>query len=219
MTIHKEGYRTLWVVFIALVALNIVIYYFTSTYWYVTLITVFLSLDFYLVILNFFRDPQLPIKTDDSAVLSPCDGRIVVIEEVFEPEYFNDKRLQVSIFMSPMNVHINYYPISGFVKYFKYHSGKYLVAWHPKSSTENERTSIVIRKKDADTEILARQIAGSVARRVVAYTQEGTKAEQGKHMGFIKFGSRVDLFLPLDVKIKVALEQNVIGSQTVIAEL
>lgn len=218
MTIHKEGYRTLWGVFLALALLNAIIYYFTKDYWYVTLITVFLSVDFYLLILNFFRDPQLPIKIDDNVLLSPCDGRVVVIEEVNETEYFKDKRLQISIFMSPLNVHINYYPISGIIKYFKYHSGKYLVAWHPKSSTENERTSIVVQKIDSEKEVLIRQIAGSVARRVVCYSKIGDKAIQGKHLGFIKFGSRVDLFLPPDTKVNVKLEQNVIGSQTIIAD-
>ena len=153
---------------------------------------------------------------DDNLVYAPADGKIVAIEEVNEDEYFEDKRIQVSIFMSPTNVHVNRNPIGGTVNYFRYHPGKYLVAWHPKSSTENERTTVVIG--NGDTEILLRQIAGAVAKRIVNYLNVGEEVEQGAEMGFIKFGSRVDLFLPLNAKIEVKLNQKVKGNRTVIAK-
>ncbi len=165
---------------------------------------------------QFFRNPVRTIeKKDDSTVFSPCDGKVVVIEEVEETEYFKDRRIQVSIFMSPLNVHVNRNPISGTVKFFKYHPGKYLVAWHPKSSTENERTTTVI--KNGRGEILFRQIAGAVARRIRWYIKEGQKVEQGDDMGFIKFGSRVDVFLPLSAKIEVKIDQVVKGNLDAIA--
>ena len=165
----------------------------------------------------FFRNPRRHIITDDDKIICPADGKVVVIEEVYEPEYFEDKRLQVSVFMSPSNVHVNRAPIAGEVKYSKYHDGKYLVAWHPKSSTENERTSIVIDNGSVD--VLVRQIAGKVARRIVYYLEEGDTIEQGADFGFIKFGSRVDLFLPLDTKINIKLGQKVKGGITIIGEL
>lgn len=165
----------------------------------------------------FFRNPRRHIITDDDKIICPADGKVVVIEEVYELEYFEDKRLQVSVFMSPSNVHVNRAPIAGEVKYSKYHDGKYLVAWHPKSSTENERTSLVIDNGTID--VLVRQIAGKVARRIVYYLEEGDTIEQGADFGFIKFGSRVDLFLPLDTKINVHLGQKVKGGITVIGEL
>jgi phosphatidylserine decarboxylase len=149
-------------------------------------------------------------------VLSPADGKIVAIEEVFEPEYFKEKRIQVSVFMSPNNVHVNWAPISGTVRFMKYHPGKYLVAWHPKSSTDNERTSIVI-ENHSGVEILLRQIAGALARRIVCYAREGNSIRQGDEFGFIKFGSRVDIFLPLNAEIEVSIGQKVSGKQTVIA--
>ncbi len=168
------------------------------------------------IVLWFFRVPKRVLPNDDTAIISPCDGKVVVIEEVFEPEYFKDKRLQVSIFMSPLNVHINYHPIGGATTYYKYHPGKYLVAWHPKSSTENER-STVVNKHPQYGEVLFRQIAGALARRICTYAREGQPARQGAEFGFIKFGSRVDLYLPLDAKVEVQLGQVVTGSGSVIA--
>ena len=172
----------------------------------------------YGLVLQFFRNPAREILvTDDNIVYAPCDGRVCVIEEVVESEYFKDKRLQISIFMSPLNVHVNRNPVSGVVNYFRYHPGKYLVAWHPKSSTENERTTVVYDNGQA--EILMRQIAGAVAKRIKYYIGEGQQVVQGKDMGFIKFGSRVDLFLPLDAKIEVTMDEHVKGNKTVIARL
>jgi phosphatidylserine decarboxylase len=158
------------------------------------------------------------VPLNEAHVLSPADGKVVVIEEVEEPEFFQGKRLQVSFFMSPFNVHVNRNPVSGFIKYFKYHPGKYLVAWHPKSSTENERTTTVIERPNG-VQILFRQIAGAMARRIVWYVKEGQAAKQGGEMGFIKFGSRVDVFLPLDAKVTVGLNQVVKGGVTVLAEI
>jgi phosphatidylserine decarboxylase len=157
------------------------------------------------------------MQQDESLVISPCDGKVVVIEETYEPEYFKDKRLQVSIFMSPANVHVNRNPISGEVKLSQYHAGKYLVAWHPKSSTENERHTVVIG--NGQTDILVRQIAGALARRIVNYLQPGQHVKQTEELGFIKFGSRVDIYLPLGTPVKVQLEQTVKGGQSVIAQL
>lgn len=176
------------------------------------------SVVLFLLVLQFFRNPRREIKiADDNIVYAPADGKVVVIEEAHEGEYFEDKRKQVSIFMSPTNVHVNRNPISGTVNYFRYHPGKYLVAWHPKSSTENERTTVVI--DNGKKEVLLRQIAGALAKRIVNYIQEGDKVEQGADFGFIKFGSRVDLFLPLDAKIEVEMGQKVRGNKTVIARL
>ena len=189
-------------------------YFFSSA----VLFSAVASVVLFLAVLQFFRNPVRQIlMPDDNVVYAPADGKVVVIEEAHESEYFDDKRLQVSIFMSPVNVHVNRNPISGIVSYFKYHPGKYLVAWHPKSSTENERTTTVINT--GDTEILMRQIAGAVAKRIVNYLSVGQEVEQGKDMGFIKFGSRVDLFLPLDAKLNVEIGEKVKGNKTVIAEL
>jgi phosphatidylserine decarboxylase len=168
------------------------------------------------IVIWFFRVPNRTPVADDRAILSPCDGKVVVIEEVEETEYFKDKRLQVSIFMSPLNVHINYHPIDGTTSYYKYHPGKYLVAWHPKSSTENERSTVVTRHPQHG-EVLFRQIAGALARRICTYADTGKPAKQGEEFGFIKFGSRVDLLLPLDAKVEVTLGQLVTGSDSVIA--
>lgn len=170
-----------------------------------------------ILVLQFFRNPKRYTNPDDNVVIAPVDGKVVVIEEVFEPEYFNEKKIQVSIFMSPINVHVTRYPVSGEVKFSKYHPGKYLVAWHPKASTENERTTVVIENRSFG-EILYRQIAGALARRIVNYAQEGTLVLQGKDAGFIKFGSRVDVYLPLGTHICVELQQNVKGGETVIAK-
>ena len=169
------------------------------------------------LILQFFRNPKRNTLKNDTQVISPVDGKVVVIEEVEETEYFKEKRLQVSIFMSPINVHVTRYPIGGKILYSKYHPGKYLVAWHPKASIENERTTVVVENK-VYGKLLYRQIAGALARRIVNYAKEGYTVEQGKDAGFIKFGSRVDLFLPLDTTIKVKLNQKVKGGECIIAE-
>src|SRR5690606_10616755 len=169
-----------------------------------------------ITILQFFRSPSRDIQRDEKTMLCPADGKVVVIEETQENEYFKDKRLQVSIFMSPTNVHVNRNPISGIVSYFKYHPGKFLVAWHPKSSTENERTTVVVKKSN-EVEVLFRQIAGALARRIVWYVKQGDKVNQGEEFGFIKFGSRVDVFLPIGTKITVNIGEKVVGGKTVIA--
>ena len=213
---HKEGKNIIRITIILLFALNFITQIITEVQWIVNLI-LGVSIVLIILILQFFRNPKRPLTIDDNKVYAPADGKIVVIEEVEETEFFKDKRKQVSIFMSPINVHVNRYPISGTVKYAKYHPGKYLVAWHPKSSTENERTSIVVENKNAA--VLFRQIAGALAKRIVMYSKEGNEAIQGEDFGFIKFGSRVDLFLPLDAKIEVSLDQKVKGNQTIIASI
>lgn len=215
MTIHKEGYRIIIATITILAILNILIAWLAPG---VLIFAEIASVIFFLLILQFFRHPRREILvTDDKLIYAPADGKVVVIEEAEEPEYFKDKRLQISIFMSPTNVHVNRNPISGTVNYFKYHPGKYLVAWHPKSSTENERTTVVI--DSGEEEILLRQIAGALAKRIKNYLDVGDKVEQGSEMGFIKFGSRVDLFLPLDAKVEVEIGQKVRGNKTVIAKL
>ena len=194
MTIHKEGYPTIIITVVFLVAVNFIInYFFSEGYQILRLVTFFTSIFLFLIVLQFFRSPNRKITLEEKSVISPADGKVVVIEETQESEYLNEKRLQVSIFMSPINVHVNRYPISGEVVFSKYHPGKYLVAWHPKSSTENERTTVVIQS-NSRVKILMRQIAGALARRIVCYPLEGWKVRQGDEMGFIKFGSRVDLF-------------------------
>jgi phosphatidylserine decarboxylase len=196
-----------------LIAINSAIFYFAPI---ALVFSALVSVILFLLVLQFFRNPiRQIIDADNNIIYAPADGKVVVIEETHEGEYFKDKRLQVSIFMSPVNVHVNRNPISGIVSYFKYHPGKYLVAWHPKSSTENERTTTVIN--NGETEILMRQIAGAVAKRIVNYLSVGEQVIQGKDMGFIKFGSRVDLYLPLDTKINVKLNQTVTGGIDVIA--
>ena len=176
------------------------------------------SILFFLLILQFFRSPIFSITQNQNQVLAPADGKVVVIEETEETEYLKEKRKQISIFMSPVNVHVNRMPVEGSISYFKYHPGKYLVAWHPKSSTENERTTVVARMKNG-TEVLFRQIAGALARRIKCYVSEGQVLEQGEEFGFIKFGSRVDVFLPLDAKILVTVGEKTKGGRTVLAEL
>lgn len=213
--IHKEGYMMiLGVAVISTVIGGIVFWLVPALFPYISI----LLIGFFILVVQFFRNPKRTIEIfDNNLVYAPADGKVVVIEEAVETEYFKDKRLQVSIFMNPLNVHVNRNPISGIVKYFKYHQGKYLVAWHPKSSTENERTTVVIRNNDR--EILLRQIAGAVAKRIIAYVKEGDVVTQGEDMGFIKFGSRVDLFLPLNTQIEVKLEEKVVGNKTVIGKL
>ena len=171
-----------------------------------------------IIVLQFFRNPKRITSFGNNHVVSPVDGKVVVIEEVYEPEYFKDMRIQVSIFMSPINVHVTRYPVSGEVLFSKYHPGKYLVAWHPKSSTENERTTIVL-KNESSVEVLYRQIAGALARRIVNYAKTTSTVQQGEDAGFIKFGSRVDLFLPLNTKINVKINQKVNGAEDIIAVL
>jgi len=213
--IHKEGYSLLAISALLLVVLNYAIGELApGLFWPVLVLTVVL----YLIILQFFRNPVREVLiADNHIVYAPADGRVCVIEEVVENEYFKEKRIQVSIFMSPFNVHVNRNPVSGVVHYFRYHKGKYLVAWHPKSSTENERTTVVYGM--GNTEILMRQIAGALAKRIKWYISEGDQVQQGRDMGFIKFGSRVDLFLPLDASIEVQMDQMVKGNKTVIARL
>ncbi|TFF40175.1 phosphatidylserine decarboxylase family protein [Mucilaginibacter psychrotolerans] len=218
MTIHKEGYTSiaLCILFIAVVNAAIQFYYpeANTLRWIVYILSAML----FFIILQFFRSPVLALNAEETEVLCPADGKVVVIEETVETEYFKDKRIQVSVFMSPVNVHINRNPISGIVKYFKYHPGKYLVAWHPKSSTENERTTVVTENSEG-VAVLFRQIAGALARRIVWYVKEGDLVQQGHQFGFIKFGSRVDIFLPLNAKINVSINEVVKGGRTVLAEL
>ena len=173
---------------------------------------------FLVIILQFFRNPNRQLEVNDYNIVAPVDGKVVVIEEVFEPEYFKDKRLQVSIFMSPINVHVTRYAASGKIKYSKYHPGKYLVAWHPKASTENERTTVVIENR-VFGEIMYRQIAGALAKRIINYAEEGMQVQQGDDAGFIKFGSRVDLYFPIGTTINVKIGQKAIGNRTIVATI
>lgn len=218
MTIHKEGRVLLFVLLIVLFALNWGIFYYFPSSALIQNSVILASILFYLLILQFFRNPVFDITTHDKHVLAPADGKVVVIEETEETEYLNEKRKQVSIFMSPVNVHVNRMPVRGIVSFFKYHPGKYLVAWHPKSSTENERTTVVVKMENG-VEILFRQIAGALARRIKCYVKVGQPFAQGQEFGFIKFGSRVDIFLPLDAKIAVNIGDVTKGGRTIIAEL
>ncbi len=216
MTIHKEGYKSILITAIAFAVINLVSFYFISfslpwLSWLIFIIT----LGLLLFIMSFFRVPKRALTTGENVIVCPADGKVVVIEEVFDEEYFKGKRLQLSVFMSPANVHQNRNPISGEVVYNQYHKGKYLVAWHPKSSTENERHSVVIR--NAKGEVLVKQIAGALAKRIVNYLSVGQKVEQSAEMGFIKFGSRVDLLLPVGTKVNVQLNEVVKGGVTVLA--
>lgn len=216
--LHKEGKATILITLLVLFALNAGIQFLLPEYVLVQNIVIGISVVLLVIVLQFFRNPSFTPTIGDNLVVSPADGKVVVIEEVEEAEYFKGKRLQISVFMSPFNVHVNRNPIGGLVKYFKYHSGLYLVAWHPKSSTENERTTTVIEHKNG-TEVLFRQIAGALAKRIVWYVKEGEYVAQTGEMGFIKFGSRVDIFLPVGTKVSVALNQKVKGGRTVLAEL
>ena len=218
MTIHKEGYTSIALCVLFIFVVNAIIQFYYPDAHVLRWIVYILSFALFIIILQFFRSPHFHINIDDTQVLCPADGKVVVIEETEEPEFLKDRRIQISVFMSPINVHVNRNPIAGVVKYFRYHPGKYLVAWHPKSSTENERTTVVIENKKG-VPVLFRQIAGAMARRIVWYVKEGDKVEQGAQFGFIKFGSRVDVFLPLGTKINVGLGEVVKGGRTVLATL
>ncbi len=218
MTLHKEGTGTISLTIIALLLINVILRYFLPEQEIVHTLLLIASIFLFVIVVQFFRKPTRTTIINPKHVIAPADGKVVVIEEVVETEYFKGPRRQVSIFMSPLNVHINFNPIAGVVSYFKYHAGKYLVAWHPKSSTENERTTIVVKHANG-TEVLFRQIAGALARRICWYVKEGQTVEQGSEFGFIKFGSRIDIFLPLDAKILVKLDDKPVGGETIIAEL
>lgn len=212
---HREGQKIILLSFF-LVAISVILAHFFIDISWIKLVIQLACLIILIIILQFFRNPKRSANKNFDEILSPVDGKVVVIEEVFEKEFFNEKRRQVSIFMSPVNVHVTRYPASGTISFSKYHPGKYLVAWHPKASEENERTTVVI-KTPKFGEILYRQIAGALARRIVNYAEKGESVQQGDDSGFIKFGSRVDLFLPLDSQINVKLNQKVKGAQTCIA--
>ncbi len=218
MTIHREGRTLLFVLLIILFALNWAVQHFLPGNSIAQNVAIGGSVVFYLIILQFFRIPIFTVDKNSKHVIAPADGKVVVIEETEETEYFKGKKKQISIFMSPINVHVNRMPVKGVIQFFKYHAGKYLVAWHPKSSTENERTTVVV-KMDNGTEILFRQIAGALARRIKCYVKEGQVLDQGDEFGFIKFGSRVDIFLPLSAKVVVNIDQVTKGGKTIIAEL
>ena len=212
---HKEGGKIILIATTLTVVFLLLADHFITLFWLQKTVEL-LILGFLILILQFFRNPKRDVSINDNHVIAPVDGKVVVIEEVFESEYFKDKRLQVSIFMSPVNVHVTRYPVNGKINFSKYHPGKYLVAWHPKASTENERTTVVVENRIFG-EILYRQIAGALARRIINYAEEGMQVVQGTDAGFIKFGSRVDLFLPIGTKIEVKLNQKAIGGKTIIA--
>jgi phosphatidylserine decarboxylase len=216
MKFHKEGYTTLAIAVLFIFIINAVADYYDAPQfvkWFIYALSAFL----FITVVQFFRSPKKIVIPQDGTILCPADGKVVVIEETEENEYFHDRRIQVSIFMSPINVHVNRNPISGLVTFFKYHPGKFLVAWHPKSSTDNERTTVVVKDK-AGREVLFRQIAGALARRIVWYVKENDQVVQGNEFGFIKFGSRVDLFLPLGTEINVNIGDKVTGAKTVIGK-
>lgn len=216
MTIHKEGFGTIFIALAVLLALNAGVYFLAGVE--VTQYTTLASFIVFALVLNFFRNPKRDAIIQDGAIVAPADGKILTIEEVEEDEYLKTKCLQVSIFMSVFNVHINWFPIKGIVKYFRHHNGRFMAAYLPKSSTENERTTVVIENRKG-TQVLLRQVAGAMARRIVCYAEEEKNIVQGQEMGFIKFGSRVDLYLPLDSRIDVKIDQKVVGRQTIIGWL
>ena len=218
MTLHREGYTIMLVSGLVLLGLNLLLYFYLFTGNTVAIsLMVLVSLVLFGLVVQFFRIPTRQLTINDRQVIAPADGTVVVIEETEEPEYFKDRRRQVSIFMSPLNVHVNRNPVSGVVNYFRYYPGKYLVAWHPKSSTENERTTTVVQARNG-VEVLFRQIAGAMARRIIWYVNEGMAVKQTDEMGFIKFGSRVDVYLPLDARVNVTIGEKTKGGVTVIAE-
>lgn len=218
MAIHKEGYKILAIGLIILLVTNIIAGVVWSNDFLVKWMILLISVLLYVFILFFFRLPARHLEPDPGLIYAPADGKVVVIEETVEEEYFKDTRLQISIFMSPFNMHSNRYPVSGHVKYVNYHAGNYMVAWHPKSSELNERSTIVI-ETEKGTEILVRQIAGAVARRIVTYAKEGQTVTQGDELGFIKFGSRVDIFLPLGTEIEIPILQQVKANKSIIAKI
>ncbi len=218
MTLHREGYKSIAIATLIFGAINFSLFWFLGSSLPWLFIAVFIiTLALLILVISFFRIPSRKLTIHGNQVIAPADGKVVVIEETIDNEYFKTKRLQISVFMSPLNVHVNRNPISGEVVYNKYHKGKYLVAWHPKSSTENERHSVVIRK--GNTEILVKQIAGALAKRIINYLEVGQKVEQGEELGFIKFGSRVDLLLPVGTTVNVSLHEVVKGGVTVLATL
>ncbi len=212
---HKEGAKIILIATTLLVAILFISHHFILNTYILKAVQI-TALLMLLLVLQFFRNPKRTVEISDNHIISPVDGKVVVIEEVYEGEYFKENRLQVSVFMSPINVHVTRYPINGKINFSKYHPGKFLVAWHPKSSTENERTTVVVENRTFG-EILYRQIAGALAKRIVNYAKEGMHVVQGQDAGFIKFGSRVDLFLPLGTEINVKLNQKAIGGKTIIA--
>jgi len=216
MRVHKEGFLVIVVAFIIWLALNIIVGMTDELYF--RCFTFLITTPILLVVIRFFRHPKRIIELKPNSALSPADGQIVAIEETMESEYFGDRRLQVSVFMSVYNVHVNWIPVPGVVKYFKHHNGRFMAAYLPKSSTDNERATTVIQM-ESGTEILVRQIAGAVAKRIISYPKVDAKVNQKNELGFIRFGSRVDLFLPIGTKVYVELGQLVTGSQTVIADL
>ncbi len=218
MKIHKEGQVLLSVLLVILIGLNLLIIFIFPGNLLLQNFTIATSIIIFLLVLQFFRNPTVITTPNEKQIIAPADGKVVVIEDVVESEYFKDKRKQISIFMSPINVHINRNPVSGTITYVKYHKGKYLVAWHPKSSTDNERTTIVIKTANG-MEILFRQIAGALAKRIKYYVKEGDQVIQGNEFGFIKFGSRVDVFLPVSAEVKVAVGDKTKAGRSVIAEL
>jgi len=212
---HKEGAKIILITTILVTAAILLAVRFISIFWLMKAVQI-IALILLVLVLQFFRNPKRIATISDNHVIAPVDGKVVVIEEVYEPEYFKEKRLMVSIFMSPINVHVTRYALNGLIKYSKYHPGKYLVAWHPKASEENERTTVVIENRIFG-EVLYRQIAGALARRIVNYAEEGMRVVQGTDAGFIKFGSRVDLYLPLGTEINVKLNDKAVGNKTIIA--
>jgi phosphatidylserine decarboxylase len=218
MKIHKEGRKILFWMLVGLTAFSVVLHQIIPEQGTALNVILLASIIIYLLVLQFFRNPGIVLPTDETLIYAPADGKIVVIEDTMEEEYLMERRKQISIFMSPVNVHINRSPISGIIEYFKYHPGKYLVAWHPKSSLENERTTLVIKQPNG-TRILVRQIAGAVARRIKWYVKEGDPVVRGSEFGFIKFGSRVDVFLPLEAEILVKVNEKTKAGKTALARL
>ena len=218
MTIHKEGRTLLITLLVVLVVVNLVLYYTMPEQAVAGNVILGASIILFILVLQFFRHPTIKPTVNDKQVVAPADGKVVVIEEAEEKEYLRERRMQISVFMSPVNVHVNRSPVKGVVQKFKYHKGKYLVAWHPKSSTDNERTTMVL-KTPGNVEIVVRQVAGAMARRIRWYIKEGQELQQGEEFGFIKFGSRVDIFLPLNAKVKVNIGDKTKAGMTVLAEL
>ncbi|GGF33491.1 phosphatidylserine decarboxylase family protein [Echinicola rosea] len=219
MTIHKEGRQLLFWMLVVLAGVNFATHQLMPGQDTVLNLILLASIIIYLLVLQFFRNPTIPLPEDEQLVYAPADGKVVVIEEAQEDEYLKERRKQISIFMSPVNVHVNRSPVSGIVEYFKYHPGKYMVAWHPKASYENERSTMVVKHSKTGVQLLVRQIAGAVARRIKYYVKEGDPLVQGGEFGFIKFGSRVDVFVPLDAEILVNIDDKTKGGITPLARL